>query len=162
MSKKYFIWLGLLVLVACVWMYALKPPSQLPVLPVRQDVVYEVKKNEKYYAAMWSNLHKGTLEYSLEDRTRVDVVTAEYAIEIDFAHKWYQAIGQSLHYALQTKKDPGIVLILRSNKDEKYIDRLIAVIQEYELPITVWQIADDTESLLYEPTREMLITKNKE
>jgi len=38
MSKKHFIWVGVLVLGVCMWMYALKTPSQLPVVPVRQDV----------------------------------------------------------------------------------------------------------------------------
>ena len=160
MTKKHFIWVGILVLGVCIWRQTLKTPSQLPVSPVRQDVVSEiknaVKKNEKYYAAIWSKMHQGKVEYLLEDRTRVDVVTAEYAIEIDFAPKWYQAIGQSLHYALQTKKDPGIVLISKSNKDEKYIDRLVAVIQEYDLPVTVWQMTENAERMVYKPIQEFI------
>lgn len=148
--KNRFIWLVLFVLAVCIWTYVPKTPSRLPVL---QDVVHEVKKDEKYYTAMWSKTHKGSMEYQLEDRTRVDVVTAEYAIEVDFAHKWCEAIGQSLHYALHTKKYPGIVLIIRSIKDIKYIDRLVAVIQEYALPVTVWQITENTESIVYDPSR---------
>ena len=111
----------------------------------------KVKLNEKYYIELWSKNNQGVTEYSLPDRTRVDVVTDEYAVEVDFAHKWYQAIGQSLHYSLQTKKEPGIVLISKSNKDDKYIDRLVAVVQKYDLPITVWQMKEDTESVVYKP-----------
>ncbi|HMQ08563.1 MAG TPA: CRISPR-associated endonuclease Cas6 [Saprospiraceae bacterium] len=51
---------------------------------------------------------------------RADVVTGEYAIEVEFARLWKQSIGQSLWYALQLNKKPGIVLVMRSLDDRKY------------------------------------------
>ncbi|QXD24577.1 hypothetical protein F7C95_01340 [Opitutia bacterium ISCC 51] len=55
----------------------------------------------------------------LEDRTRCDIVTATHAIEVDFADKWAEAIGQSLNYAMQTGKKAGIVLVLKDRGDEE-------------------------------------------
>ena len=75
--------------------------------------------NEASYQHAWCSAHGGVEEYVLSDRTRVDCLTETHAIEFDFADKKYEAVGQSLHYAVMTEKKPGIVLIL----DKKYLDR---------------------------------------
>ena len=123
---------------------------------ISDDLVKKAKLDEKYYIEQWSKNNQGIAEYSLPDRTRVDVMTA---VEVDFANKWYQAVGQSLHYALHTKKNPGIVLISRNDKDTKYIDRLIAVIREYDLPITVWQMIEEADSMVYSPIEKSVSKK---
>ncbi len=43
----------------------------------------------------------GKVEMTLKDDTRCDCVTESHAIEYDFADNWYEAVGQSLHYASQ-------------------------------------------------------------
>ena len=53
----------------------------------------------------------------LGDRTRCDIVTATHAIEVDFADKWAEAIGQSLSYALQLNLKPAIALILEEENE---------------------------------------------
>ena len=75
--------------------------------------------NEASYQRAYCSAHGGVEEYVLSDRTRVDCLTDTHAIEFDFADKKYEAVGQSLHYAVMTNKKPGIVLIL----DKKYLDR---------------------------------------
>ena len=82
----------------------------------------------------------GTTEYKLPDNTRVDCLTKEYAIEYDFANKWPEAIGQSLHYARMTKKKAGIALIIESKRDMHFYNTLINNIEYYKLPITVFII----------------------
>ena len=42
------------------------------------------------------------------DGTRCDILTDTHAIEVDFADKWAEAIGQSLKYATQTGKKAGM------------------------------------------------------
>jgi len=42
---------------------------------------------------------------------RVDVLTAEMAIELDRLHKWHEGIGQVLHYATLTRKTPVLALM---------------------------------------------------
>jgi len=48
----------------------------------------------------------------LGDNIRCDIVTATHAIEVDFADKWTEAIGQSLSYVLQLNLKPAIALIM--------------------------------------------------
>ncbi len=91
--------------------------------------------SEKWYQDKWCKEHKGQLEVVLPDRTRCDCLTDTHAIEFDFGNKWAEAIGQALHYGLQTGKRPGIVLILESPKDLKYWIRLNTIIEHYKLPI---------------------------
>ena len=98
------------------------------------------KLNEKWYQERWCAQQGGEAEVRLKDKTRCDCLTADYAIEVDFARKWAEAIGQSLGYAFATNKKAGIVLILESKKDYKYWIKLNSIIDHYGLPIDVWKI----------------------
>ncbi len=94
---------------------------------------------EKWYQDRWCTLNHGETEVVLPDKTRCDCVTDSHAIEFDFGNKWAEAIGQALYYSIQTGKKAGIVLIMESEKDNKYWIRLNTIIEHYDLPITVWQ-----------------------
>lgn len=97
---------------------------------------------EKDYQKVWCKQAGGITEYVLDDQVRVDCLTDEYAIEFDFAPKWAEAIGQSLYYALKTKRQAAIVLIMENpHKDERYLNRLKAVAERYN--IIVWTISPD-------------------
>jgi hypothetical protein len=98
------------------------------------------KKSERYYQYKWAseNYPESKVEYILEDKTRVDILTEEYAIEVDFAYKYTEAIGQSLYYSILTKRKAGILLVLKSDKDLKYLQRLMRIIVEKKLDIRVW------------------------
>jgi len=72
--------------------------------------------------------------------TRCDILTEDYAMEVDFAHKWAEAIGQSLNYARLKGKRAGIVLIIKKNKDENNLDRVLKIIESYSLPIDIFSI----------------------
>lgn len=91
--------------------------------------------SERYYQQREC---KGVMEYKLYDNTRVDCLTDEYAIEFDFADKWAEAIGQSLHYGRMTGKAPGIYLIIEKESDMKYYHTLMHNIAIYKLPIKTW------------------------
>lgn len=93
------------------------------------------KHPEAYYQNKWCK-NKGTTEYKLADNTRVDCLTDTHAIEFDFAKKWAEAIGQSLHYARMTKKKAGIVLIIEKEKDFVYFERIKPLCEE--LGIELW------------------------
>lgn len=98
------------------------------------------KHHEAYYQNQWCAERNGQVEVVLPDKTRCDCLTDFHAVEVDFATKWAEAIGQSLYYSTQTGKPPGILLIIRNEKDQKYTGRINAVIEYYNLPITVWTI----------------------
>lgn len=78
------------------------------------------------------------MEYILADKTRVDCLTNEYAIEVDFAQKWAEAIGQSLYYAHMTGKKPAIGFIV-GDGDERYIKRVKIVADKFDIKIILLQ-----------------------
>jgi hypothetical protein len=43
---------------------------------------------------------------------RADVLTAEFAFELDWFDKWHEGLGQALHYADATSKRPALALIV--------------------------------------------------
>lgn len=96
----------------------------------------ETKKDEKYYQTKICTEFGGEMEHVLFDRTRVDCLTDKYAIEVDFAKKWAEGIGQSLYYADVTGKKPAIVLIVGAG-DEKYLKRVQRVADKFDIKIIV-------------------------
>ncbi|MDM8558034.1 hypothetical protein [Candidatus Parabeggiatoa sp. HSG14] len=102
--------------------------------------------HEEWYRDLWCQAQGGKAEVQMPDKTRCDCLTETYAIEVDFGNKWYEAVGQSTHYSVQTGKRSGIVLILESRDDRKYWEKLRNVINTFKLPIDVWTIGDGTDS----------------
>ncbi len=70
-------------------------------------------QSEHWYQDVWCRGMKGQVEYRLQDSRRIDCLTETHAIEVEFAHKWNEAIGQSLDYSMLTGKAAGIVLIVK-------------------------------------------------
>ena len=62
--------------------------------------------------------YEATCEVLMDDGTICDMITDEYAIEVDYTNKWAEAVGQSLHYAERTGKKPAIILLLRDPESE--------------------------------------------
>jgi hypothetical protein len=101
-----------------------------------------IKKNERYYQINMCKSLNGEIEVVLEDKTRVDCLTKDYAIEVDWANKWAESIGQSLYYSYMTKKKPAIALIV-GKKDNKYLKRLKLVSDKLEIKIIILEKEDD-------------------
>lgn len=99
---------------------------------------------ERDYQLMIQQQMGGQMEVNV-DGGRVDLLTDEYAIEIEFANKWKQSIGQALWYGLQTNKTPGIILIKREgHNDNKYIIQLGSALSYAGLSsVRVWVWPDD-------------------
>ena len=93
---------------------------------------------ERAYQTTWCNAAGGRMEVVLADRTRVDCVTASHAVEVDFARKWREGIRQSNHYAKMTGLQPGIVLILETPGESRFLERLRAEIKTRGLATEVW------------------------
>lgn len=65
------------------------------------------------------------MEYRLNDGTRVDCLTDTLAVEVDFAPKWAECIGQCKHYSHKTGKQAACVLIIEDpKKDLKHLKKL--------------------------------------
>lgn len=92
--------------------------------------------HEKYYQNNWC-ADRGVTEFILPDRTRVDCLTSVYAVEVDFADKWAESVGQALYYAYMTDRKAGILLVMENPaKDWVYQRRLHDAIRG--LDIKVW------------------------
>lgn len=100
--------------------------------------------NESSYQHAYCQADNGIEEYELSNKTRVDCLTNDYAIEFDFANKKYEAVGQALYYAIMTGKQPKIVLILdkkNAKQQLKYYYRIKRIGEVYN--IAVEYITDD-------------------
>lgn len=113
------------------------------------------KHLEKIYAEAFCEQLGGEEEYILLDRTRIDCLTKEYAIEVDFADKWAECAGAPIHYAFMTCQPgskvpcvkPACALILENpENDKKYLKRIhnmnIFEITPEILPSTIMNIKE--------------------
>jgi hypothetical protein len=76
-------------------------------------------QTDAYYVNLVAQKLGGTTEVKL-DGGRADIVTDMYAIEVEFAPKWKESLGQALFYAQRTNKKAGIVIIMKSIEERKY------------------------------------------
>ena len=95
---------------------------------------------EAYYQDIAAKKYNGQTEVTMPDGTRCDIVTETHAIEVDFADKWAEAIGQSLNYSIQLNKKAGILLILEKPDDERHLIRVESIIKHFQLTIDVLAI----------------------
>lgn len=94
---------------------------------------------EKVYQEHFCKQLGGITEYTLKDKTRVDCLLDTHAIEVDFAQKWAEGIGQSLYYASQTARKAAVLLIIEDmQKDKRYLERLENVSLQHN--IDIWTI----------------------
>ena len=94
-------------------------------------------ENEEFYSNKFCEELSGQGQFKLKDLSRVDCLTETHAFEVDWADgmKVYEAIGQSLYYASQTDKKPGILLLIRKDNSEKHIRKIQEVIRYFDLDI---------------------------
>jgi hypothetical protein len=99
----------------------------------------KTKKYERDYQKIFCKNLNGKIEYRLIDRSRIDCLTSEYAIEIDYGKKWAEAIGQSLYYSYMTNRKAGIGIIvdLKSKSDSRYLKRLYEVTKKLNIKVFI-------------------------
>jgi hypothetical protein len=94
------------------------------------------KQLESYYQINFADTINGIREYRLPDGTRVDIVTDTFAIEVDFASKWSQSVGQVIYYGEILNKKPAILLVINGKLEDRFVIRLVRVAAK--TGITVW------------------------
>ena len=86
------------------------------------------EKTELHWIKFLSKRLGGEAEYRTPDGSRVDILTDTEAWEVEHPHKWKEAVGQAHFYALATNRKPGIILLLKGERNEKvYYLRCLAV-----------------------------------
>lgn len=107
--------------------------------------------NESYYNDLVCASIGGTPEVILKDRTRVDCLTKDRAIETEWAsRKAYEAVGQSLHYGKMTGKTPSILFLVKDKKDLRWVRLTQDTIRHYGLTIEIEIIWVDKERVIYD------------
>lgn len=99
---------------------------------------YSKTYSESFYQEQYAKKLGGRIEVAMPDGTRCDILTDTHAIEVDFADKWAEAVGQSLNYAMQTGKKAGIVLVLKDRGDEKHLERLREMARHYSMDAQIF------------------------
>ena len=74
---------------------------------------------EIYYSAKIAEEMGVAAEVRLPDETRCDILTDEYAYEVEWATKWKEAPGQAVLYSIWTDRKPAIILLIRNYRNEK-------------------------------------------
>lgn len=101
--------------------------DSLILIPIIQLTI-EDPSLEKHWVEGFRQRLNGQSEVPI-DNGRVDIVTDNYAIEVDYFHKWQECLGQALHYGDVLHKIPTLALIDDESKSDhlnqlKYIDGL--------------------------------------
>lgn len=81
-------------------------------------------------------------EARLWDGTRVDLLLPGFAIEVDWASKWAEAIGQALYYAAIAQREPAIVLLVKTSvkEERRFVYRALTVSASLGIPVWVWDV----------------------
>ncbi len=104
----------------------------LSFLPANCARLYKESEYNKRYCA----LNGGITEFRNQDSTRVDCLTEKNAIEMDFAEKWAEGVGQALYYQHMTGKKGKVVLILENPEIEiKYYERTKTLSKIYNFDV---------------------------
>ena len=115
------------------------PPAKKP--GINKEGIGQKKLSEADYRDWWAKqLPNALTEVRMPDGTRCDIVSSSHAIEVEWAYKWYEGLGQSLWYAYQRNKTPGIVMILRSEEDRKFVIRLKTLAKHHNIKVDVWVV----------------------
>ncbi len=97
------------------------------------------KQNEAYYRDKFNAIMKGSKEvYLPSNRRRADIVTDTFAIEVEFANKFLESVGQALDYSMILNKKPAILLIVNGRNDENYLSELLEINNKYNFRFRIW------------------------
>lgn len=96
----------------------------------------DVMGGEVEIAESLSGKYEADREVRLPDGTRCDLVNAEYAIEVEYPHKWAESIGQSLYYGIELKKKPAVLFLIKDAKrEQKYLQRARTVAEKHGITV---------------------------
>jgi len=96
-------------------------------------------QTEREHQARLAPKYSAKAEIVLWDDTRVDLLSQDYAIEIDFGPKWGEAIGQALYYSIVTGKPAAIILLVKSG-EERFAYRCQTVCARHGIRLFVEKI----------------------
>ena len=105
---------------------------------------------KKHYQESWCKAFNGKMDVPIKDGSNADCVTKKYAVQVDFAPNWKEAVAQSVLHAIKLRKEPAIVLIVENPEREmKYLKQLKTVTGH--LDIVLWWVSPTDGIEIYKP-----------
>jgi len=98
-----------------------------------------IGKQPKMRETEWSRLIADSMglpadatEYRLPNGTRIDIYDRRENIawEVEWSDKWAESLSQANFYAEATDATPGVILLLRGNYEEDWLECLTGVIKQ--------------------------------
>ena len=106
---------------------------------VELDLPDGVKLYEKHYQEAFALYLSARSEKVMRevkcDSGRCDILTDAYAIEIDRARKWHEAIGQALHYARCFNRKPAVAIFDAEKLPQKRREAMEWVCTHYNIDV---------------------------
>ena len=105
---------------------------------LRTERDYQIAFNQVYFRG------KAKMEMPVK-YGRIDLLTDDYAIEVDRLEKFHEAIGQALHYAKETGKKPAVAFFIVDHQpgDKEKLKYVTWLCNYYK--IKVWFINEELE-----------------
>jgi len=75
--------------------------------------------NEAEVVSAIAEKYEAQVEVKLWDNTRVDLLSATHAYEVDWAYKYAEGVGQALYYGCITERRPGLILLVKDLMQEQ-------------------------------------------
>jgi hypothetical protein len=79
------------------------------------------------------------VEVVLGDKSRVDCLGEDYAVEVDYSHKWAECIGQALWYAHTEEKVPVCVLLMDERSRPAHITRFLGATRDINIKLIIFR-----------------------
>lgn len=109
----------------------------------RKETLY----SEKDYRRAFNEVYfKGRAKMEVPVKYgRIDLLSDDYAVEVDRLEKFHEEIGQALHYARETGKKPAIAVFIADHKrgDREKLKYVMWLCNYYK--IKVWFINEELE-----------------
>jgi hypothetical protein len=109
----------------------------------RQQVLHTEKDFQNAFNEVY---FKGKAETEVSVKYgRIDLLSDEYAVEVDRLEKFHEAIGQALHYAKETGRKPAIAIFIVDHRpgDKEKLKYVMRLCHYYK--IKVWFINEELE-----------------
>ena len=105
---------------------------------LRTEKDFQIAFNEVYFRG------KAKMEVPVK-HGRIDLLSDEYAIEVDRIENFHEAIGQTLHYAKEAGKKPAIAFFIVDHQsgDKEKLKYVTLLCNYYK--IKVWFINEELE-----------------
>lgn len=106
--------------------------------PENAPETLEKQHNEPYYTQKIASERGWKAEVKTSVGTRCDLVSEEYAIEVEWPEKPYEAVGQSLHYAIELGKKPAIMFLVSEESQVQFVESRIGKVSRQANIALMW------------------------